>query len=97
MNFTLEEVDLSRVKQLYFARGYKDVDQDHYTLSLVLVGDEDQEFKVCLFSAHETLTITEWKELMKAARKTGLKLSADTLKTDYDKFYNARAFERIKL
>lgn len=97
MEFMLEEIDLTKVKQLYFARGYKNANQDHYTLSLVLIGDEDQEFKVCLFSSQKTLTISEWKELMKAARKTGLKLCAETLKTDFDKFYNNRAFERIKL
>ncbi len=97
MEFTLEKIDLSKVKQLYFARGYKDTNQDHYTLSLVLVGDKKQEFEVCLFSSQETLTITEWKELMKAAKETGLKLCAKTLKADFDKFYNNRAFERIKL
>ena len=97
MEFTLEEIDMAKVKQLYFLRGYKDKDDDHYMCSLVLIGDEEQNFEVCLFISQETLSISEWKSLMKFAKKSGLKLCADTLKADFDKFYNARAFERIKL
>jgi len=41
--------------------------------------------------------ITDWKELMKYAKESGLKLHADTLKADFEKFYNSRAFKRIKI
>ena len=97
MNFLLEEIDLKKIKQLYFLRGYKDKKDDHYQLSLVLLGNEDDEFEICLFSSNKILSISDWKSLMKYAKETGLKLNAKTLKTDFDKFYNTRAFEKIKI
>jgi hypothetical protein len=97
MKFLLEEIDLTKIKQLYFLRGYEKEGDDHYCMSLVLLGDSDDEFTVSLLISRKTLSTKDWKELMKYAKKSGLKLHAETLKTDFDKFYNSRAFERIKV
>jgi len=97
LNFNLEKIDLSKVKNLYFLRGYETEEDDNYCLSLILLGDEDNDYSVNLFLSRKTLTITNWKELMKYAKESGLELHADTLKADFEKFYNSRSFERIKI
>ena len=97
MKFNLEKIDLTKVKGLYFLRGYENETDDNYCLSLVLVGDEEDNYSVNLFISKKLLTITNWKELMKFAKESGLKLHAETLKSDFDKFYSARAFRRINV
>jgi len=97
LNFNLEKIDLSKVKNLHFLRGYEKETDDNYCLSLVLLGDEDDDYSVNLFISKKALTITDWKELMKYAKESGLELHADTLKADFEKFYNTRAFKRIKI
>ena len=97
MNFNLEKIDLSKVKNLHFLRGYEKETDDNYCLSLVLLGDEDNDYSVNLFLSRKTLTIIDWKDLLKYAKKSGLKLHADTLKADFEKFYNSRAFKRVKI
>ena len=97
MNFNLEKIDLSKVKNLHFLRGYEKETDDNYCLSLVLLGDEDDNYSVNLFISKKNLTITDWKNLWKYAKKSGLKLHADTLEADFKKFYNSRAFKRIKI
>ena len=96
MNFLLEEIDLEKIKQLYFLRGYKEEGDENYCMSMVLLGDKD-EFKIALFSSSKLLTIKEGKELIKYLSNTGMKLTAEVLKTDFDRFYNTRAFEKIKV
>jgi len=97
MNFNLEKIDLTKVKTLYFLRGYEDAEKDNYCTSLVLVGDKEDNYAVNLFISKKFLTMTDWKELMKFAKESGLKLHAETLKADFDKFYSTRAFKRINL
>ena len=95
MNFNLEKIDLSKIKQLYFLRGYENEGDDHYCMSLVLLGDSDDEFTVSLLISRKTLSTKDWKELMKYAKKSGLKLQAKALKADVDKFYSKRSFRKI--
>lgn len=95
MKFNLEKIDLTKIKQLYFLRGYENEGDDHYCMSLVLLGDNDDEFAVSLLISRKTLSTKDWKELMKYAKQSGLKLHAETLKADFDKFYSGRAFKKI--
>ncbi len=97
MKFLLEKIDLEKIKQLYFLRGYEKEGDDHYCMSLVLLGDSDNEFTVSLLISRKTLSRKDWKELMKYAKQSGLKLHAEALKTDFDKFYNTKVFKKIKL
>lgn len=97
MIFRLEKIDLSEVKQLYFLRGYENEEAEHYCSSLVLVGNKDDEFMVELFLSQKTLTISDWRDLMKYAKGLGLKLYAEVLETDFDKFYDNRSFKRVKI
>ena len=64
---------------------------------MVLVGDINNEFTIKLLTAKKTLTIKEGKDLLEYLKTSGMKCSAEVLKTDFDKFYDARAFEKIKL
>jgi len=97
VNFNLEKIDLTKVKNLYFLRGYEDETEDNYCLSLVLMGDKNDDYSVNLFISKKNLTITNWKEIMKYAKESGLELHADTLKADFEKFYNSRAFKRVRI
>ena len=97
MNFLLEEIELSEIKQLYFLRGYKEDGDDNYCTSMVLLGDSKNEFKIALFLSNKTLTIKDGKELIEYLKGTGMKLTAEVLKVDFDRFYNTKNFERIKV
>ena len=97
MRFLLEKIDLSKIKQLYFLRGYKKAEDDNFCTSMVLLGDNDDEFKAALLLSRKQLTQTDGKDLMKYLKNTGMKITAEVLKTDFDKFYNSRSFEKIKL
>ena len=97
MKFNLEKIDLTKVKTLYFLRGYENETDDNYCLSLVLLGDDKDDFSVCLFLSRKTLTVTDWKDLVKYAKKSGLKLHAEVLKEDFKKFYNSRSFKKVNI
>jgi len=97
MKFILEEIDLTKVKQLYFLRGYEKSEDDNYCMSLVLIGNEQEEFSVHLFISRKTLSIRDWKELMKYAKESGLKLHAEILQEDFNKFYNTKVFKRLNI
>ena len=99
MHFSLEEINLEEIKQLYFFRGYENEGDDSYCTSLVLLGDnnDDAEFKIALWLSKKTLSITDIKGLLKYLKKAGMKCHADVLKSDFDKFYDARSFKRVKI
>lgn len=97
MKFLLEEIDLTKINQLYFLRGYEKKDDDNYCMSMVLMGNDTNEFKATLFLSNKTLSITDGKELLKYLKNTGMKFTAEVLKSDFDKFYNSRVFERLKI
>lgn len=98
MIFNLEKIDLSKVKSLYFLRGYENQDDDHYCTSMVLLGNEKNEYEPCLFISKKSLTVSDGKKLLEYLKAMGLRLtSATVLKTDFDKFYNSRAFRKIEL
>ena len=97
MKFLLEKIDLTKIKQLYFLRGYEKAEDDNFCTSMVLLGDNKDEFKAALFLSRKLLNITDGKELIKYLQNSGLKITAEVLKTDFDKFYNSRAFERVKI
>jgi hypothetical protein len=97
MKFLLEEIDLTKIKQLYFLRGYEKDENDKFCMSMVLLGDNDDEFKGALLLSRKQLTITDGKDLIKYLKASGMRITAEVLKTDFDKFYNSRAFEKIKI
>ena len=97
MKFLLEKIDLEKIKQLYFLRGYENEEDNNFCTSMVLLGDNKDEFKAALFLSRKLLNTTDGKELIKYLQNSGMKITADVLKTDFDKFYNTRAFEKIRL
>lgn len=97
MKFLLEKIDLTKIKQLYFLRGYEKAENDEFCTSMVLLGDNNDEFKGALLLSRKQLTQKDGKDLMKYLKNTGMKMTAEVLKADFDKFYNTRAFERIKI
>ena len=101
MNFNLEKIDLSKLKSLHFLRGYDKEGDDNYCTNMVLLGytnnkDEDY-YDINLFLSKKRLTEKDGKELLKYLKGQGMKLTAKVLKADADRFYNSRAFERIKI
>jgi len=97
MKFLLEKIDLSKIKQLYFLRGYEEAKDDKFCTSMVLLGGNNDELKGALLLSRKQLTITNGKELIKYLKSTGMKITAEVLKTDFDRFYNTKAFEKIKV
>ena len=98
MIFNLERIDLFKVKSLYFLRGYENQDEDHYCTSMVLFGNEENEYEPCLFISKKTLGIKDGKELLRYLKNRGMKLtSANVLEADFDRFYNSRAFKKVCL
>jgi len=97
MKFLLEKIDLEKIKQLYFLRGYEKDEDDNFCTSMVLLGDNKDEFKAALLLSSKSLTTTDGKDLIKYLKNSGMKITAEVLKTDFDKFYNTRAFEKIRL
>lgn len=97
MVFRLEKIDLSKIKQLYFLRGYENEEDENYCISMVLLGDDKEEFTISLLISRKQLTISDGKGLIKYLKKVGMKLKAEVLKTDFDRFYSRKSFKKINL
>ncbi|MBE9485449.1 MAG: hypothetical protein IMY74_11410, partial [Bacteroidetes bacterium] len=91
MKFLLEKIDLSEIKQLYFLRGYENKEDNNYCMSMALLGDDNDEFTIKLLLSQKTLSIKEGKNLLKYLKGTGLKLVAEVLKSDFERFYNTKS------
>ena len=97
MIFRLEKIDLTKIKQLYFLRGYETAEDENYCTSMVLLGDDKEEFTISLLISRKQLTISDGKGLIKYLKKVGMKLKAEVLKVDFDRFYSRKSFEKINL
>ena len=96
MEFTLEQIDVKQIKNVYLLRGYDDLKEDHYCFNLVLMQNLDNSFSAKLALSDKTLTISDGKDLFKYLKKVGVKFTADVLQDDFDRFYNTRGFKRIQ-
>jgi hypothetical protein len=97
MTFTLEQLDLTKIKSIYLLRGYKDGEDDHYCTVMILAGDEDHDYEIKLFLSSQVLSIKDGKELFRYLKGQGMKLHADVLESDFERFYLARSFKRITI
>ena len=96
MHFSLEEINLEKIKQLYFLRGYENEGDEKYCTSMVLLGDYEAEFKMALWLSKKTLSITDFKGVFRYLKSSGMSCHADVLKSDFEKFYAKRSFKRVK-
>lgn len=97
MKFLLEKIDLEKIKQIYLLRGYRKEEDDSYRMSMVLIGDTQNEFELKLLQSIKVLSISDGKDLLKYLRETGLKIIAEVLKADFERFYNTKSFEKINV
>lgn len=96
MKFLLEEINLEEIKQLYFLRGYEGDEDNSYCTSMVLIGNNDDEFKITLFLSQKTLSITDMKGFLEYLKKAGMSWHAEVLESDFDKFYDKRSFKKVR-
>lgn len=96
MEFTLEKLDMKKIKEVYLLRGYEKKSDEHYCMSCALTQDANDDFKLRLLLSKKTHSIGDIKSFITYIKKAGMEFTADVLQSDFDKFYNNRGFQRIK-
>ena len=100
MLYNLEEIDLTKLKSLYFLRGYKDKTDKNYCMVMALLGNKEDNYEVKLWlqdHAQKTLAIGDMKELVKYLQDKGMKLYADVLEEDFNRFWKSVKVKRVKI
>ena len=83
--------------KIFLIRGYNDENDDNYIMTMVLVGNNDDNYEIKGFLSQEIMTIGSLKRLAKYLINTGYKLHAEVLKDDFNRFYNKDHFKKIKV
>jgi len=94
LKFTLEKIDLSKIKDLYFLRGYQ-CDDEAYCVSAILRVNHKNELDASLLHSNKLLSVSDAKNLIKYLKNMGMKVTAEVLKTDFDRFYSKNSFKKI--